>query len=118
MGGRHCLPGRLQDTLRRRPSTTTRVSNFSGSLNNNAGTVNIGLPGAGSGTTLNIGGNYTQSSSGTLDIKIFSVGSYDNMAVSGAATLSGKVDVFVAAGLPAERHGLSKSSRRAASPGH
>ena len=72
------------------------VSGVSGSLNNNGGTVNMGLPGAGSGTTLNILDNYTQSSSGTLDVRIFSTSSYDNMSVTGAAALGGKVDVFVA----------------------
>ena len=72
------------------------VSNVSGNLYNNSGIVNIGLPGASSGTTLNIiGGNYTQYPSGTLDITIFSATSFDHMVVSGAANLSGKADLIV-----------------------
>ena len=55
----------------------------------NAGTVAPGLsPG-----TITINGNYTQASSGTLAAQLAGTGSYDQLIVSGTATLDGTLDV-------------------------
>jgi outer membrane autotransporter protein len=64
---------------------------FTGSLHNyGTGIVNIN-PGAATGTTLNLGGNYTQDAGGLLNIKMFSATNYDNIVVGGTATLDGWV---------------------------
>ena len=43
--------------------------------------------------TLHVGGNYSQGSGGVLDIEIASLFSFDQLMVSGMATLGGTLDV-------------------------
>ena len=66
---------------------------ITGNLVNN-GTVSPGnSPG-----TINVTGNYTQSSTGTLIIEIASGASFDKLIVTGTATLAGTLQVAVASG--------------------
>jgi autotransporter-associated beta strand protein len=59
-----------------------------GNVINNA----VVAPGDSPGT-LHVGGNYSQSSGGTVEIDIASLLSFDQLAVSGTASLSGTLDV-------------------------
>ncbi len=66
---------------------------ITGNLVNN-GTVS---PGTSPGT-INVTGNYTQSSTGTLVIELASSTSFDKLVVSGTASLAGTLQVAVASG--------------------
>ena len=63
---------------------------FAGSVNNLGGIISTGH----SVGTLNIGGNFTQSSAGTLDIEVESASSFDRLIVSGSASLNGTLRVI------------------------
>ncbi len=68
---------------------------------NNTGTVNLGSTGAAGLLTIN--GNYTQTSTGSLDFDLGGTtadSQYNQLAVSGTATLGGTVDVSVTNGSP------------------
>lgn len=52
--------------------------------------------------TLSIGGNYNQSSAGTLSIRLASPSSYDGLTIGGAAFLNGALDVSYLDGFDAE----------------
>jgi PEP-CTERM motif len=47
---------------------------------------------------LNITGNYTQTSGGTLDIDLASTSSFDVLAITGSATLAGNVNIALLGG--------------------
>ena len=65
----------------------------------NAGLIDVGGPGnpglitIASNSQLGIGGNYTQSSSGTLHMEVFSSAAFDQLAIDGMATLGGTLNV-------------------------
>jgi autotransporter-associated beta strand protein/parallel beta-helix repeat protein len=63
---------------------------------NNAGQVNPG--GTAPGGTLTINGAYTQTSAGALNVRLGGAAQYDALAVSGAATLGGTLDVSLPGG--------------------
>jgi uncharacterized protein with beta-barrel porin domain len=69
------------------------LGSFGGNVTNN-GTLNPGLvsPGAPIGT-LNVPGNYSQSSTGTLVIQLASPTSFDRLTVDGTAALAGTVRI-------------------------
>lgn len=67
---------------------------FTGDVNNTGGNVTPGFsPG-----TIAISGNYVQGASGTLTIEIASASSFDQVNVSGSATLDGTLDVALLGG--------------------
>jgi autotransporter-associated beta strand protein len=58
--------------------------------------INNGVVGPGSSPgTLHLDGNYSQSTGGTLDIEIASLVSFDQLAISGTASLGGTLDVIL-----------------------
>jgi autotransporter-associated beta strand protein len=63
-----------------------------GTIGGNLRNAGIVAPGDSRGT-LHVGGNYSQVSGGVLDIEIASLFSFDQLMVSGAATLGGTLDV-------------------------
>jgi len=63
-----------------------------GSVGGNVINDGIVSPGDSPGT-LHLGGNYSQSSGGTLEIEIASLFSFDQLVVAGTASLSGTLDV-------------------------
>jgi filamentous hemagglutinin family protein len=63
---------------------------LTGALSNN-GTVSPGT--AGSAGRLTVQGNYTQGSTGVLNIKLLAADGFDQVAVDGTASLSGKVSI-------------------------
>jgi hypothetical protein len=73
------------------------ILNGSGTIIGNLTNAAIVIPGDPTGT-LSIQGNYTQTPAGALDINIAGPGAYSSLAVSGTATLSGSLNVFVMAG--------------------
>jgi autotransporter-associated beta strand protein len=48
--------------------------------------------------TLHIGGNYTQTAGGRLEVELASVGSYDSLAITGSAALAGTLAVSLPGG--------------------
>jgi len=76
------------------PVTVNSGGKLSGTGNIAGDILNRGSvsPGDSPGT-LHLGGNYSQSSGGTLEIDIASLLSFDQLAVSGTASLSGTLDV-------------------------
>jgi hypothetical protein len=82
----------LNNTLQLQGGTLGGVANINGNVNNTGGTVAPGLsPGC-----LDINGNYTQGAAGTLNIEIGGATvctQFDRLAVSGAATLDGTINV-------------------------
>ena len=74
------------------------VGNIGGNVINNA-VVSPG--GVASPGRLSFGGNYAQSSSGTLTIRLASTSIYDKLAIGGAATLNGALNVSYLGGFNA-----------------
>jgi hypothetical protein len=66
----------------------------------NAGLIDIegGSGFQGISGILTVTGNYTQTSSGVLNVHLYSVGGYDALQVSGLATLGGTLNVFLGPG--------------------
>lgn len=67
---------------------------FTGDVNNSGGNVS---PGSSPGT-LAITGNYTQGSGATMTVELASASSFDQLNVSGSATLDGTLDVSLLGG--------------------
>lgn len=76
------------NTLVNRGGSLSGTGTVGGNLSNGG----IVAPGDSPGT-LHVAGNYSQGSGGTLDIQIASLLSFDQLIVSGAATLDGTLDV-------------------------
>jgi autotransporter-associated beta strand protein len=99
-GGTTVNGGVLQvDNTRGSGTGTGLVTVNSGGKLSGSGTIagdviDNGVVGPGSSPgTLHLGGNYSQSSGGTLEIEIASLFSFDQLAVAGTARLSGTLDV-------------------------
>lgn len=67
------------------------TGSFGGNVTN-SGTLSPGIAGA-APDTLNVAGNFSQASTGTLGIEIASPTSFDRLAVAGTATLAGTVQI-------------------------
>ena len=80
--------------------TASQVSVLSGAALQGTGTVisnvnNAGTVGPGNSIgTLNIRGNFVQGATGTLAIEIDPTGAHDVLAVTGTASLAGRLDVY------------------------
>jgi fibronectin-binding autotransporter adhesin len=76
------------------PVTVNSGGTLSGTGKIAGNVINNGVVGPGSSPgTLHVGGNYSQGSGGTLDIEIASLFSFDQLMVSGTASLGGTLDV-------------------------
>ncbi|HUO57170.1 MAG TPA: autotransporter domain-containing protein [bacterium] len=64
-----------------------------GDVNVNGGTLSTNSATSGTPLALNVGGNYTQSSTGSLNLGLAGAGSNDSLNVAGSANLAGTLNV-------------------------
>lgn len=95
-GTLHLASGRISATTVAAQAALTGAGTIAGDLLNH-GSVRPATP---QGQPLTVQGNFTQTGSGALAVRLASPGSYDQLAVAGAATLDGALLISVFESLP------------------